>query len=60
MNCESGRAPGWIFDQFASYGPAFDIGMAFNIANIAVLLVLVSRRHNPFRAIVPEKRGAPV
>jgi MFS family permease len=55
-----GWAPGWIFDQFASYGPAFNIGMVFNIANIAVLLFLVSRRHNPFRAIVPEKRGAPV
>jgi MFS family permease len=55
-----GWAPGWIFDQFASYGPAFNIGMAFNIANIALLLFLVGRKHNPFRAIVPEKRGAPI
>jgi hypothetical protein len=46
-----GWAPGWLFDQFASYGPAFHIGMAFNLANIAVLLFLVTRRHNPFRAI---------
>jgi MFS family permease len=48
-----GWAPGWLFDQFASYGPAFNIGMAFNAANIAVLLFLVSRKHNPFRAVAP-------
>jgi MFS family permease len=48
-----GWAPGWLFDQFASYGPAFHIGMAFNLANIAVLLFLVTRRHNPFRAVAP-------
>ena len=46
-----GWAPGWLFDQFASYGPAFTIGMAFNAANIVVLLFLVSHRHNPFRAV---------
>lgn len=48
-----GWAPGWLFDQFASYGPAFNIGMAFNLANIAVLLFLVTRKHNPFRAVAP-------
>jgi predicted MFS family arabinose efflux permease len=48
-----GWAPGWLFDQFASYGPAFNVGIVFNIANIAVLLLLVGRRHNPFRAIAP-------
>ena len=55
-----GWAPGWLFDRYASYGPAFDIGMAFNIANIAVLLFLVGRKHNPFRAIVSDRRSAPV
>ena len=48
-----GWAPGWLFDQFASYGPAFTIGMVFNLANIAVLFLLVIRKHNPFRAIAP-------
>lgn len=48
-----GWAPGWIFDRFANYAPAFSIGMVFNIANIAVLLFLVARRHGPFRAIAP-------
>jgi MFS family permease len=48
-----GWSPGWLFDQFASYGPAFTIGMTFNVANFAVLLFLVTRRHNPFRAVAP-------
>jgi len=52
-----GWAPGWLFDQFASYGPAFNIGMVFNIANVAVLLFLVTRRHNPFRAVAAVQGG---
>ena len=48
-----GWAPGWIFDRFSSYLPAFDLGMAFNIINIAVLLFLVGRKHRPFREPAP-------
>ena len=48
-----GWSPGWIFDHFASYVPAFDFGMIFNVANIAVLLFLVQRKHRPFWSIAP-------
>ena len=48
-----GWAPGWIFDRFSSYVPAFDLGMVFNIINIAVLVFLVGRKHRPFRVPAP-------
>ncbi|UYN96844.1 MAG: MFS transporter [Enhydrobacter sp.] len=39
-----GWLPGVLFDSFASYLPAFGVGMAFNVVNLAVLLFLVIRK----------------
>lgn len=40
-----GWGAGFLYDAFAGYLPAFAVGMAFNLANLAVLLFLVSRTH---------------
>lgn len=40
-----GWGAGFLYDVFAGYLPAFAVGMAFNLANLAVLLFLVSRTH---------------
>jgi MFS family permease len=40
-----GWGAGFLYDEFAGYLPAFAVGMAFNLANLAVLLFLVSRTH---------------
>lgn len=43
-----GWGAGFLYDAFAGYLPAFAVGMAFNLANLAVLLFLVSRTHTRF------------
>lgn len=40
-----GWGAGFFYDIFAGYLAAFAVGMAFNLANLAVLLFLVSRTH---------------
>ena len=40
-----GWGAGFLYDAFSGYLPAFAVGMAFNLANLAVLLFLVSRTH---------------
>ena len=40
-----GWGAGFLYDAFAGYLPAFAVGMAFNLANLVVLLFLVSRTH---------------
>lgn len=40
-----GWGAGFLYDAFAGYLPAFAVGMAFNLANLAVLLFLVSQTH---------------
>jgi MFS family permease len=39
-----GWLAGYVYDQLGSYGPAFALGVAFNIANIAVIAA-IARRH---------------
>jgi MFS family permease len=39
-----GWLPGVLFDEFASYLPAFGTGLVLNLLNLAVLLFLVMRR----------------
>jgi MFS family permease len=39
-----GWLAGYVYDQLGSYGPAFALGVVFNLANIAVIAVL-ARRH---------------
>ena len=38
---------GFLYDAFGDYLPAFAIGMAFNLLNLVVLVLLVLRRHGP-------------
>ena len=38
-----GWAAGALYDHFGSYGPAFAVGLGFNVLNIAVMLPLVIR-----------------
>jgi MFS family permease len=38
-----GWLAGFLYDQFGHYGPAFATGIAFNIANLAILATLVIR-----------------
>ena len=40
-----GWLAGLIYDYTGFYGPAFATGVAFNVANFAVLALLVSRKH---------------
>jgi hypothetical protein len=41
-------AGGWLagilYDRFGHYGPAFASGLAVNLMNLAIILVLVSRQ----------------
>jgi MFS family permease len=39
-----GWLAGYVYDQLGSYGPAFALGVVFNIANIAVIAV-IARKH---------------
>jgi MFS family permease len=39
-----GWLAGYVYDQLGSYGPAFALGVAFNVANIVVIATL-ARRH---------------
>jgi MFS family permease len=39
-----GWLAGYLYDLFGFYAPAFATGVAFNLANLAILLVLVLRR----------------
>jgi MFS family permease len=36
---------GYLYDMHGYYGPAFLTGVAFNIANLAILFMLVLRQH---------------
>ncbi|MBN8919469.1 MAG: MFS transporter [Rhizobiales bacterium] len=40
-----GWLAGYLYDTFGHYDPAFATGMAFNLANLAVVAVLVARHH---------------
>jgi MFS family permease len=48
-----GWLPGILFDQFASYLPAFGTGLAFNVVNLAVLLFLVSQKQRLIPRLAP-------
>lgn len=48
-----GWAAGLIFDAYADYFPAFAAGVAFNLANLAIVLFLVRRRIGPDWKAVP-------
>ena len=39
-----GWLAGYIYDLFGFYAPAFATGVAFNVANLAILVLLVVRR----------------
>lgn len=39
-----GWLAGFLYDHFGHYGPAFTVGVLFNLANLAVLSVLVLRQ----------------
>ena len=39
-----GWLAGFIYDQFGTYGPAFIVGVAFNLGNIAIIWSLAVRR----------------
>jgi len=39
-----GWLAGFIYDELGSYAPAFMIGVALNIANIAIVALLAVRR----------------
>jgi predicted MFS family arabinose efflux permease len=42
-------AGGWLagilYDHFGYYGPAFATGIAANLLNLAIILMLVGRQH---------------
>jgi len=40
-----GWLAGYMYDLFGFYAPAFATGVAFNLVNLAVLALLVTRRH---------------
>ena len=42
-----GWGAGLLYDRFASYLPAFTVGVGLNLANVVVLLFLIWRRHTP-------------
>ena len=42
-----GWGAGFLYDAFGDYLPAFAIGMAFNLMNLGVLVLLVLRQHGP-------------
>jgi MFS family permease len=39
-----GWLAGVIYDQVGAYGPAFIVGLAFNVGNIAIIWLLATRR----------------
>ena len=39
-----GWLAGFLYDKFGYYGPAFGVGVAFNVANLAILAMLVLRQ----------------
>jgi MFS family permease len=39
-----GWLAGYIYDQVGAYGPAFAVGVAFNVGNIAIIWLLATRR----------------
>jgi MFS family permease len=39
-----GWLAGYIYDQVGAYGPAFVVGVAFNVGNIAIIWLLATRR----------------
>jgi MFS family permease len=39
-----GWLAGYLYDQFGYYGPAFGVGVAFNLANLCLLAMLVIRQ----------------
>ncbi|MBI3517372.1 MAG: MFS transporter [Proteobacteria bacterium] len=41
-----GWLAGYLYDQLASYGPAFAVGVAFNLGNVAVIGWLVLRQRS--------------
>ena len=40
-----GWLAGILYDHFGYYGPAFATGIMVNLLNLAILLMLVGRRH---------------
>jgi MFS family permease len=48
-----GWGAGLLYDRFADYLPAFAVGMAFNLLNLAILLFLVMRKRGqgPYLAV---------
>ena len=42
-----GWGAGFLYDAFGDYLPAFAVGMAFNLLNLVVLLLLVARQRGP-------------
>ena len=48
-----GWGAGFLYDAFGDYLPAFAVGMAFNLVNLAVLLFLVGRKQRPTRELAP-------
>jgi MFS family permease len=43
-----GWIAGLLYDHFGHYGPSFMTGIAFNLANFAVVALLVSRQYRRF------------
>ena len=41
-----GWLAGYIYDQLGSYGPAFAVGVAFNVGNIVIIWLLAARRRS--------------
>jgi MFS family permease len=41
-----GWLAGYIYDQLGAYGPAFTVGVAFNLGNIAIIWLLAARRRS--------------
>ena len=50
-----GWLAGYLYDLYGNYGPAFGVGVAFNIANLAVLAMLVIRQRATRIAAEPSR-----
>jgi MFS family permease len=46
-----GWLAGFLYDHFGHYGPAFALGVAFNIVNLVILLALVLRQRTASRML---------
>lgn len=44
---------GWLYDAYLSYRPAFSLGIAFNAANLAVIVFLVLRMRGSRKVAYP-------